>query len=141
VIVLDTTVLLYAVGGKHPLREPSVRLVDAIHGGSVHATTTVEVIQEFTHVYGRRRGRPNATRLGRAWAALLSPLITTTRDDLERGFGLYETHPTLGAFDALLAGAALIREVEALVSADRAFGGVTGLRHLEPGTPAFDDLL
>jgi predicted nucleic acid-binding protein len=141
VIVVDTTVLVYAVGGEHPLREPSARLVEAIRGGSVQAATTVEVIQEFTHVYGRRRDRREATRLGRAWAALLSPLISTTREDLERGLGLYESHPTLGAFDAVLAAAALGREAQALVSADRSFGAVTGLRHVEPGTPAFDGLV
>lgn len=140
-IVVDTTVLLYAVGGRHPLRQPSVRLVEAIGAGAVHATTTVEVIQEFTHVFARRRDRPEASRLGRAWAALLSPLISATREDLEHGLSLYESHPALGAFDAVLAAATLAREAEALVSTDRAFREVTGLRHVDPATPAFDDLL
>ena len=46
-IVLDTTVLVYAVGAEHPLREPNRRLIDAIATGRVDATTTAEVIQEF----------------------------------------------------------------------------------------------
>jgi uncharacterized protein len=64
VIVLDATVLVYAVGGKHPLRDPCRRLVDAVADGSLAATTTVEVIQELVHVRPRRRGRPDAARLG-----------------------------------------------------------------------------
>ena len=54
-IVLDTTVLVYAVGADHPLREPCQLLVRAIADGTILATTTIEVIQEFTHVRGRRR--------------------------------------------------------------------------------------
>ena len=52
-IVLDTTALVYAVGGEHPMREPSRRLVEAIAAGRIEATTTVEVIQEFVHVRAR----------------------------------------------------------------------------------------
>jgi predicted nucleic acid-binding protein len=141
VIVVDTTVLLYAVGGDHPLRQPSVRLIEAIRGGSVRATTTIEVIQEFAHAFARRRDRREAGSLGRAWAALLSPLISTTRDDLVEGLTLYENHSGLGAFDAVLAAATLAREAEALISADRAFALVSGLRHVDPATPAFDELV
>ena len=140
-IVVDTTVLLYAVGTHHPLRQPSVRLIEAIREGSLHATTTVEVIQEFVHAFARRRDRRDASRVGRAWAALLAPLISTMREDLEQGLTLYESDPRLGAFDALLAAAALARGAEALVSADRAFAAVSGLRHVDPATPALDDLL
>ena len=46
-IVLDATVLVYAKGVEHPLRDPCRALVTAIAAGDVVATTTVEVIQEF----------------------------------------------------------------------------------------------
>jgi len=141
VIVLDTSILVYAVGGEHPLRQPSVRLIEAIRRGLLTATTTVEVVQEFAHVFGRRRDRRDAARLGRAWAALLSPLISTEHDDLDRGLALYEETSRLGAFDAVLASVAITRGAAALVSADNAFGEVPGLRHIDPATPALDTLL
>ncbi len=46
-IVVDTTLLVYAVGTEHPLRDPSRKLIDAVAAGRVDATTTIEVIQEF----------------------------------------------------------------------------------------------
>ena len=64
-IILDTTVLAYAVGEDHPLREPCRRLLAAHANGSIEATTTVEVLQEFTHVRARRRSRQDAARLTR----------------------------------------------------------------------------
>jgi predicted nucleic acid-binding protein len=66
VIVLDTTVLVYAVGDDHALRDPARAIVEAAEGGAVQATTTVEAIQEFVHVRARRRSRPDAAALGRA---------------------------------------------------------------------------
>ena len=93
-IVLDTTVLVYAAGAAHQLRTPSRRLVEAIGAGRIRATTTVEVIQELVHVRARRRDRADAARLGRAYSALLSPLLVLREADLERG---YERHPALGA--------------------------------------------
>ena len=64
-IVLDTTVLVYAVGVDHPLREPCQQLIRAIADGTILATTTTEVIQEFTHVRARRRDRKDAAELAR----------------------------------------------------------------------------
>lgn len=140
-IVVDTSILAYAVGGRHPLREPSKRLFDAVSGGAVSATTTVEVIQEFTHVRARRFPRAEAVQVARRYARLLSPLLAADEDVLERGFALFERNPRLGAFDAVLAACALGDGVEALVSADTAFASISRLRHVVPGTPEFDRLV
>jgi len=126
--VVDTTVLVYAVGADHPLAEPSRALVDAVANGRVAATTTVEAIQEFTHVRSRRRGRADAVMLARAFAGLLAPLLVVDEVALARGLELYRDHEPMGVFDAVLAGTAIGAGADALVSADRAFGAVPGLR-------------
>ena len=43
-IVLDTTVLVYATGAEHPLRAPCRRVVTAVGDGRLAATTTAEAI-------------------------------------------------------------------------------------------------
>src|SRR3972149_1828706 len=140
-IFLDTSVLIYAVGGGHPLRAPSLGLAEHTRRGRREATTTVEVIQEFAHVYARRRPRSDVVRLGRAWAALLSPLASTERHHLERGLALFEAHDRLGAFDAVLAAAAIEAGAAALVSADRAFASVPELPFVDLAAPGLDELL
>ena len=49
-IVLDTTVLVYATGGEHPLRAPCRRLVGLLGEGALVATTTGDVVQAYAHV-------------------------------------------------------------------------------------------
>lgn len=140
-IVLDTTVLVYATGGEHPLREPCRRIVRGVGDGQLEATTTVEVIQEFTHVRARRRSRDDAAELAGAYADLLGPLLPVTLGELQAGLHLYRANDRLGAFDAVLAAAALAAHAGALVSADSAFGQVPRLEHVFPDHAAVDVLL
>lgn len=140
-IVLDTTVLVYATGSEHRLRLPCRRLVEAVARGDVEATTTVEVLQEFVHVRARRRPRSDAAELGAAYADLLMPLLPVTAADLQAGLRLFRDHGRLGAFDAVLAAASLAAHAEALVSADAAFTDVPGLRHITPDEQSVDRLL
>jgi hypothetical protein len=141
VIVLDTTVLVYAKGIEHPLRDPCRELIEAIADGAVEATTSVEVIQEYVHVRARRREREEAAGSGRDYAELLSPLLEVTRQDLEHGLALFERDRRLGAFDAVLAAAAAANGARALVSADSAFAGVTDVAHVVPDASGVRALL
>ena len=131
-IVLDSTVLLYAKGAEHPLREPCRRLVDLVTDGKLSATTTTEVLQEVAHVHSRRRPRAMGAALARDYATLLSPLLVTEETALRRGLDLLENHARLGCFDAVLAATTMESPAEAVVSADGDFAQVDGLVHLTP---------
>lgn len=140
-IVLDTAVLVYAVGAAHPLREPCRRIVAAVTDGRISATTTIEVVQEFVHVASRRHDRRAVAGLARRYATLLAPLLTSTADVLDDALLLFERVPKLGAFDALLAATTMRSGAEGLVSADRDFAGIRGLRLLEPGSAELEEML
>ena len=131
-IVLDTTVLAYAVGADHPLRPTCRKIIRAIADGEVLATTTIEVIQEFAHVRARRRGRDDAAALARDYLDLLAPLLVVEEADLRAGLRLFEETASIGAFDAVLAAAAHAAGAEALVSADAGFASLSQLRHVVP---------
>jgi predicted nucleic acid-binding protein len=140
VILLDTTVLSYAVGAEHPLREPCRRLLHAHGEGRIEATTTIEALQEFVHVRARRRSRLDAVTLARQYIAAFS-LLVTRAEDLELGLTLFERGTRLGASDSVLAAIALNRRVEALVSADQAFGELSELSWIDPVTPDLNRLI
>jgi predicted nucleic acid-binding protein len=140
-IVLDTTVLVYVKGADHELRDPCRSLLVAVAAGQIEATTSLEAIQEFVHVRARRRSRTDAAALGRDYAQLLSPLLTISGKELRAGLALFEAVDRLGAFDAVLAAAAIAVGAEALVSADRAFESVPGIAHIVPNAAGVAKLL
>lgn len=128
--------LVYAMGRDHPLRAPCRGLLELRRAGRVRATTTVEVVQEFAHVRARRSSRAEAALLARAHAVGLGPLLRPDSDDLLAGLGLFEAIVELNAFDAVL-GATARRRGWPVASADRAFGRIEGLTHLDPASPTF----
>lgn len=135
-IVLDTTILVYAVGDLHRLRQPSRALLELVRDGRVRAGTTVEVVQEFAHVRSRRRPRVEAAQRAREYVQGLSPLLVVVQEDLWDGLNLFESLVDLGPFDAVL-GAVALRRGFALASADRSFAQVPGLAYLDPSAPSF----
>ena len=140
-IVLDTTVLVYAVGAEHPLREPCRQIVTAVRNQHMDGTTTAEVVQEFAHVRARRRGRDDAADLAMEFVDLLSPLLIIEEEHLRAGLGLLRQSSHLGAFDAVLAAAAVGAGAAALVSADVGFAEVRDLRHVVPRAGVVDALV
>lgn len=139
-IVLDTAVLAYAVGGDHPLRGPADGLLGAVSDRRVRASTTVEVIQEFVHISTRRLGRAVAVGLARDFADLLAPLLYPKEDELRIGLDIYEASQRVGAFDAVLSAVARSRG-NRLVSSDRDFAEVTGLDFVRLGAVDVADLI
>ena len=139
-ILLDTTVLVYAVGRDHPLAAPSRAVLRSIGAGTVQAVTTPEVIQEFTHVRARRTGRDDAVVLAREFRTLLSLLVTVGEDDLDDGLALFAAHDGLGAFDSVLAAVAVRRRAN-LLSADRGFASVGALGFVNLTAPDLRDSL
>lgn len=140
-ILLDTTVLVYAKGQDHALREPCRELIQAIAERRIEATTTVEVVQEFVHVRARRRDRSDAAALGRDYAELLSPLLNVTAQDLTNGLALFERTQDLGAFDAVLAASSARNGISAVVSADRGFARIPEISHVVPDRDGLSTLL
>lgn len=140
-LVLDTTVLVYAKGADHSLRDPCRDLIDAIAAGGVDATTTPEVIQEFTHVRAHRRDAGDAVSDARDYAELLAPLLTVGREQLDRGLSIFASLSELGTFDAVLAATAIDADARGLVSADRAFAKIKGIEHVLPDAEGITRIL
>jgi predicted nucleic acid-binding protein len=140
-IVLDTTVLVYASGVEHPLREPARSIIRSIEAGTVDATTSVAVIQEFAHVYGRRRDRARTASLARDHATMLAPLLPLSPRHVESALALFERHSSLDSFDSFLAAAAISSVADALVSADHAFAEVEELPFVDLAGPELEALL
>lgn len=59
-------------------------------------------------------------------------LHDVTRAESIRALALFERHEQLGARDAMFAAIALNRGLDAIVTADRGFDGIAGLRRIDP---------
>lgn len=128
----DTSVFVYAVGADHAYRDPCREIVARAQQGSLAGEASVELIQEFAHVRMRRTGdRPGALELAGA-VSQLCRLHAFEPADLPLALTLLARHDSLHTRDAVMAATALNRGVPAILSADRAFDVVDGLRRVDP---------
>jgi predicted nucleic acid-binding protein len=131
-VFVDTAVLLYAAGGAHPLRDPCRRLLRRIADGELEAVISAEVIQEILHRF-TRIGRPDAgTAMARAALDLFAPVLPITHATMRRMPDLVERHPGLAARDLVHVATCQAEGIEEILSSDRGFDSVPGIRRLDP---------
>ena len=68
-------------------------------------------------------------------------MLQPSEENLVAGLRLFEREEAVGAFDAVLAAAAIAAQADALVSADRSFASVRGLRWVDLAGEELEALL
>jgi predicted nucleic acid-binding protein len=129
---IDTSVLMYAAGGEHPLRAPCVRVMEAVASGTLAATTSAEVIQEIVHRYLAIRRPDIADGLARSTMETFAPVLPITHALMRRVPDLARRYPTLGARDLVHVATCVHEGITKIISADRAFDQVAELRRIPP---------
>ncbi len=129
--LIDTAVLLYPLGKPHALRQPCIDVLAAAVERRVFLHASVEAIQELVFHRLRRVGRAQAVLEGHR-AHRMCRLHAFDIDVLERSLGLVERSPVIGGRDAVHAATALVHDLDTVISPDKAFDHVPGLRRLDP---------
>ncbi|GMA33161.1 type II toxin-antitoxin system VapC family toxin [Litorihabitans aurantiacus] len=130
-VFLDTAVLALAVGGEHPLRTACRGYLEGAARGEIEIHVSVEAVQELLFHRMRRGGRSDAVELVRDVRELCH---VHEFDDavLARAIDLVG-RSALGGRDAVHAATALGSGFAEIVTPDRDFDGVPGLRRRAPG--------
>lgn len=124
---VDANVLLYAAV-ECEQRDSCAEVLRAIVAGA-DGRTSVAVLEEVWHI--ERSGRLGELGgLAERAYRLFSPLLPVTDEAFGRALVL--DAPQLGANDRLHVGTCLVHGIESIVTADRGFTGVRGVRRVDP---------
>lgn len=129
-LFLDSTVLLHAVGGDDPARAPSRAVLALASRGEVLVHASVEMVQEVVHHRLRRGTAEEAVALATdaAGGFVLHPFDEAVQ---RRALALVRTGAVRGR-DAVHAATALEAGFDAIVTTDKDFDHVPGLRRIDP---------
>ena len=130
--LFDTTVFLYAVGSDHPYREPCRHVVALATDGALEGHASVELVHEFAHVRLRRTGDHELALADARDVAALCRLHDFERRDLDLALELGGRHRLRDFRDAVFAATAFNRGMATILSADRDFETIDGLRRIDP---------
>ncbi|MGH4012612.1 MAG: type II toxin-antitoxin system VapC family toxin [Pseudonocardiaceae bacterium] len=128
----DTSVFVYARGTEHEYREPCRAVIRLAEQGALAGEASVELVQEYAHILGRRGLSGTDVREQARDVAALCLLHDFAEEDLRLALNLVATHPVLRVRDAVHTATALRRGISVILSADRDFDGIAGLERLDP---------
>lgn len=134
-VLIDSSILIYALGGPDPRRDPCRRYLRSVTAGRGLAYASVEMLQETVHHRIRRTGDPQIAAAEIREVAPMLIVLDFDREILERAIDLIERTPVRGR-DAVHAATALAYGISAIASSDPAFDAIPGLRRIDPLTVA-----
>ena len=125
---VDANVLVYAAVGAPEHRDACLDVLYAIADGA-DGRTSAAVLEELWHLQQSKRAGDLGTIAEDAYE-LFSPLLPVT----DRAFAIALGHNArrLGTNDRLHVGTCLDHGIESIVTADRGFDGVRGIRRVDP---------
>jgi predicted nucleic acid-binding protein len=131
-VFIDTAVIMYAAGSSHPLRDPSRRILTLVESGALSAVTSTEVVQEIAHRFLSIGRGDIAEQLTADTVDLFAPVLPITHAVVRRLPDLIARYPGLAARDLIHVATCQHEGVTDIVSPDRGFDLVAGLRRLDP---------
>ena len=129
---LDANLIMYSLGGPHPLQNPSKRILNKIKQGVFQVVTNTEVLQEILYRYFsiRKPGLGELTYF--AMINLCEKIIPVTVKDTDRALALLKEYPSITSRDAIHAATMLNNGVKDILSTDPHFDLIHGLRRIDP---------
>ncbi len=129
--LIDTNVIIYAAGRAHPLREGAREVLDQVGEGTLQANIDAEVLQEILHVYYARRERTKGFDAVDDLLLLFPNPFPIGREEIEAARDLMRAHSFLSARDAIHAAVVQVNELEGMITADRVFDRIKGLKRFD----------
>ncbi|MGD2070849.1 MAG: type II toxin-antitoxin system VapC family toxin [Gemmatimonadota bacterium] len=129
-IFVDSNIPMYLVGAPHPHKIDAQRHLERAIADGERLVTSAEVLQEILHRYVAIE-RPDAIQP--AFDALLGvvdEVYSVEREDVERARRVLDGLKVRSARDALHVAVMERREVDRILSFDRAFDGVPGIERV-----------
>ncbi len=131
-VFIDTNVFLYAIGREHALKAPCQAVLRALEQERLEGETNTEVIQEVLFALSRRGSRELASEVTHDLIDLFPNLLPVTRPDLRVAATLYKNSPSLSPRDAIHIATMQNNGLDTIVTTDRDFDEVTGIRRVDP---------
>ncbi|MBI2856480.1 MAG: type II toxin-antitoxin system VapC family toxin [Chloroflexi bacterium] len=131
--LLDTNVMMYALGKPHPYKAPCQKIMEMSERALREFTIDVEILQEILHTFWLRQEREKGIQKVKDLLLIFPDTVPVGAREISTAMGIFGQYHRLSSRDAIHAAVVMIHGLEGIVSADRAFDQVPGLRRYDPG--------
>ena len=136
--LLDANVVIYAIGREHFYRRPCQLLMEQVNDQPDNFVIDIEALQEILHFYSRRGELNRGIESVEGLISRLPNIVPITTTEIATAMRLLAETPDLSARDAIHAAVVFEHNLEGIISADRDFVRVPGIRRYDPAEVASD---
>ena len=129
---IDSNIPMYVAGRAHPHKGPAAEYFRRVARRGVDAVSDVEVLQEILHRYSHLGEREKGFHVFQAFLLTVPVIHPVLLEDMLEARDLLEHHRSLKPRDAVHAAVMIRRGIRTIVSYDRDFDGLPGIRRIEP---------
>jgi len=129
---LDTNLVMYALGGPHPLRDPSKSIFEKIKNGDLRVVSSTEVLQEILYRYFSIRKQTLGELAYTAIIDLCEVILPVTLQETDRALELLKQYPPITSRDAIHAATMLNNGIKDILSTDPHFDLIPGIQRIDP---------
>ncbi len=129
-IFLDANVPMYLVGQPHPHKADVQLVLKRLAAERRRLLTSSEVFQEILHRYISTERRDKIEPAFEVLRSLADEVVPVGEQDVFLAKDLVHAHPSLSARDALHAAVMRRRQIAEIVTFDRGFDKLSGIRRL-----------
>ena len=129
-ILVDSNIPMYLVGEAHPHKTDAQRLLERCVVDNRRLVSDAEVLQEILHRYVSIERRDSIQPAFDALLGVVDEVFPVTLDAVKRAREVVLGSTDLSARDAVHIAVMQLHGVEEILSFDRGFDGVPGIRRL-----------
>ena len=129
-IFVDSNIPMYLIGGTHPLKIESRRLLERCFADGARLVTDAEVLQEILHRYAAIGRRDAIQPAFDAINGIVDDVFPVTLNDVERAKVILNGRPKLSARDAIHLAIMEAHGIERILSFDSGLDGYPGIKRI-----------
>ena len=131
-LLLDANISIYAEGREHFYREPCRAIMDRVKTRPGEYAVDTEALQEILYVYSNRGETARGINAVEDLLNLRPVIIPITVAEITATMRLMHGTPALSARDAIHAAVVVVHGLEGIISTDRGFDRIPGIRRYDP---------
>lgn len=131
-VLIDANIPMYAAGKSSPYKEPCKEILARIAFGTLDGVTDVEVFQEILYRYYYIGKQALGRRIFADFRTIMDTVLSVCATDVFLAHALMGQYPQVPPRDLLHAAVMKNNGLGAILSADRDFDAIEGIKRLDP---------
>lgn len=129
---IDANLIMYSLGGPHPLRDPCKNILNRIKNGRILVVANTEVLQEILYRYFSI-GRSTLGEMAyQALVDLCQSIFPVTIRETDLALDLLKAHEGITSRDAVHAATMINNEIKTIISTDSHFDAIPSVKRIDP---------